>query len=603
MVGHCQFAPLLAWLLVGAPQIAGGQPSAPSQEVRVTDYGVSPDNGRDATGAFLQALAQCGKVNRPVLVLPKGRYDFAETVKTGVPDQDPKAVLVIDDLSNLTIDGQGSTLVFRGDSSCFRMTRCAQIAVKNLTINWERPPFSQGRVLTVAPNQRSFDVQVDPGYPVRGDEPVPGIMEYDPVTKLPARNGLDLYDGVLSTALVAPQRLHVELRRPGSIRSGSLVVLRHRVYGHDALDLMRCSGVRLEDVTIYTCPGMAVRADRCEDITIQRLRVMIQPGSGRLLSATADGVHIKDCKGIAQITDSLFQGMGDDAVNAHGVYYTVRKRIDARTLGISSDRKIFPPPDFQPGDRLEFTASDTLIAYATGTVRACHTDKGANLSLVEFEENVPYRLVEGSDVVASVTWIPKLRMAHCTVRGNRARGCVIHTRDARVEDNEFQGTSSSGIHITCDETLFEAISTRQVVVRNNTFEGCNNGATRNPAVINVIALLRGGKRAPAGVHRDIVIEANVIRNTDNGAVLIGSVDGASVRYNRFEGANLRPTRNLDENAISVVEARNVEIIGNTYTSGSLQARMIFVGAGCDRQTIVARDNQWLGTRRTLGTSR
>src|SRR5262249_31740032 len=157
-------------------------------------------------------------------------------------------------------------------------------------------------------------------YPVAGGEQIKAFMEYDPENGRPLRGGHEAYDAVVSTASIRPQLLRVRLGRPIPVTPGVLLVLRHEVFGHNAFDCIDCSGVQVEKVTSYTCPGMGLWALHCENLRIRQCRVMIRPGSGRLMSTTADATHFNTCKGTVEVSDCLFEGMGDDALNAHGRY-------------------------------------------------------------------------------------------------------------------------------------------------------------------------------------------------------------------------------------------------------------------------------------------
>jgi hypothetical protein len=526
----------------------------------------------------LTAIAQCRKLARPVLVFPQGRYDFYQSDSPKAPS----VAVVFNELTNLTIDGRGSTLVIHGCLTALTGMACRGLTIKDLTIDWEQAPFSQGQIIAVADNRRSFDVQVDRNYRVRGGEPVEGLMEYDPRTQLPLRGGVDSAFEVTRTTLLRPQQLRTFLSRPLPLQVGSLVVLRHLLGGRFGVDLYKCDDVLIERVTIYTCLGMGVRARNSSDLRIRGLRVMIRPESGRLMSTVADAAHFNHCKGTIEITDSFFEGMGDDAVNVHGFYYTVRRRLGPRTVEVECEKPGHPIADFQPGDKLELTDGSTLLPYALVTVKAVSANPANSSCTIGLEQDLPAGLVPGRDVLADAQ-VPRVRISGCTVRGNRARGFLIGTRDAVIENSSFHYVSGSAIHVRCDITTgCESIGTRRVVIRHNLIEGCNNGAQRASGAIHVFAFLRGDKRAPAGVHRQVFIEDNIVRDSDNAAVFLSSVDEAVVRGNRMENCCRRPTRPLGENVIGLINARNVHIIGNSYRDNAFTRRLIFTGEGCDR---------------------
>ena len=144
---------------------------------------------------------------------------------------------------DLVIEGNGAELIFHGLTVPFIFHKCDGVLVKDLTIDWERPPFSVGKVVDTG--ERGFDVAVLDEFPVEGGEPVGAFMEYDPETGEPRRGGLDVYRAVESTELIGPQLLRVNLNRPIPVTLGVLMVLRHQVYVYNAFRLDGCSNLRI----------------------------------------------------------------------------------------------------------------------------------------------------------------------------------------------------------------------------------------------------------------------------------------------------------------------------------------------------------------------
>src|SRR5207237_344873 len=135
---------------------------SPASALRHSDVVVetNPVTGSDDTPAILSAIERCKGLNRPRLVFERGRYDLYASKD----QQNPFALVNLNGVDNLTIDGHGSTLVFHGLTGCFSFGACKNATVKNLTIDWDRPPFSIGKV--IAATGKTFDVQVWDEFPV-----------------------------------------------------------------------------------------------------------------------------------------------------------------------------------------------------------------------------------------------------------------------------------------------------------------------------------------------------------------------------------------------------------------------------------------------------
>ncbi|KPK82661.1 MAG: hypothetical protein AMJ81_09600 [Phycisphaerae bacterium SM23_33] len=389
--------------------------------IPVTQTGAKPGDGADDTAGVRAAIRLCRSKPGSVLRFPKGRYDFH-------PPEGPPArpvAMHFAGCKDLTVEGEGSELVFHGTMGAMAFNECRGVVVRNVVIDSQRPPFSIGEVIAAA--GKSFDVEVWKEFPVRGGEAVEAFMEYDPETKFPMPGGLDVYHAVDSTELLRPQVLRVQLKRAVRAKVGAVMVLRHVVYGPGALAFRSSADVRVENVTIYATPGMGVTGSQSTDLHLKAVRVMNRPGTRRIMSATADATHFNACCGSIRIEDCLFEGMGDDAVNVHGMYLRVTQRLDDKTiLAVVRNNWLFPP---QPGHNLELIDPASLLPYDTGCVEAVSVDRRAGTHRITFARPLPQRLQAGH-YLGNTAWAPKLRITGCQVRANRARGFLIQTRDA-----------------------------------------------------------------------------------------------------------------------------------------------------------------------------
>ncbi len=563
--------------------------AAEAEEGTVADVnkaGAVADDGKDDTAAVQAAIDALAGKDGARLVFGKGRYDFF----AGRNPRSKHAAMLFRKCKGLTVEGKDTTLLFHGLTAVMQFGQCDRVTVRNLTIDWERPPFSVGTV--TAARGRSFDVKVFKEYPVTGGEPVQAFMEYDPKTRLPQRRGLDVYHQVKSTELIGAQELRLNLTRGVAVRPGMLLVLRHQVYRYNALSFRECSDVTVENVTVYTTPGMAVTGHRSKDFLLKNVQVRIRPGTNRLMSSTADAAHFNSCSGEIRILDCLFEGMGDDAVNVHGMWHTVRAVVDKHTVVTGCRNGWLIPP--QPGHNMEFTDPKTILPYAEGRVKSVALDRKSKVHRIEFADALPGRLKKGH-VLGNVSWAPKLHISGCTVRANRARGFLVQTRHAVIEKNAFEHVTGAGIHVTTDVGHWqESIGTRDVVIRGNTFEECNYGAAMAQAPINVFAHLPGWKDVPnPGVHRSLVIEGNTIRGTDNAAIFVSATDGATIRDNVIENCSRDRIRTSGKSAIYLMNTRNATVTGNRVADkrrGKDLREPLGIGPGCDRKTITVRDN-------------
>ncbi len=204
--------------------------------IDVTKFGAVPNDSKDDTEAVRKAVEACAGSEPVALIFPKGTYRFT-SYKEFAPAAGP--LFGFKDINNLTIDAKGSTFILSGNTGLFYFDNCKNLSVKNIVLDWERPPFSYGEV--IAANGNSFDVRLPDEYPVKGGEPVGAFMDYDPETNLPMRHGLDVYHACQSTELLSPQVLRVNLKHPVNIKPGVKALLRHVVYGSNGIVFVNCT--------------------------------------------------------------------------------------------------------------------------------------------------------------------------------------------------------------------------------------------------------------------------------------------------------------------------------------------------------------------------
>jgi len=547
--------------------------------VHATTFGAVAGDGKDDTTAVLAALEQCRKASPATLVFPKGSYDFF----AGSNPKDGNTLFPINSLNHLTIDGNGSEFTIHGITGVFWFGNCSDLTIKSLTIDWDQAPFSMGRVLAVEGNR--FDVEVFPEYPIKGGEPVGAFMDYDPVTKLPMRHGLDEYNTVDKTELLREQVLRVHLKHEARIKPGVMVLLRHKVYGPGTFVCSRCSDVTVKDVTVHTVPGMGFIGSICNNITLEQFKVMPKPGSGRPMSATADATHFGGCKGTIRMSGCEFEGMGDDGFNIKsGLYLSLKQKIDDHTVLAAHNLKMIDSPD--PGDVMEVSHVDDLLPYATVTVKKVEILPNDGLQRVEFEQPLPRTLKDG-DVFGNATRTPRVRISNCQVRNNRARGMLIQTRDVVVEGCKFINCTGPGIMVLTEVVhFFESIGTRDVTIRKCTFENCNYGAAMGPAALCAMAWLKDfAYPAKPGVHKNVRLEGNIINGSANSGIFAAGIDGIAIKGNRLENTCTDAAGNTGA-AIFVMSSRGVLIDGNSIDPAKQGAgfkKSVGFGEGVEKQ--------------------
>ncbi|MEA3187951.1 MAG: large repetitive protein [Chthoniobacter sp.] len=555
-------------------------------EISVATFGAVPDDGLDDTVACANALKACAnqfdgtKPRRMRLVFPTGTYNFSYGKNTVT--NEPDRALPVQGCNNLEIDGKGSTLLFSLDASWrsaygFFCYGDNNITIKNFTFDVARPSFSSGTVINTG--WSFFDVQIESEFPVTGTEPIESVAEYDPLTRLPARYGIDVNGGYTSIALIGPQQVRVS--RSSSIspmKTGMFLNLRHANYGPRPVSFDMCGSVQLENLTLYGSVGNGIVPMRTEDVSLRQVRTMRPPNSTRLASTASDATHFLSCKGTIYFEDCDFESQGDDAINVQGRYYTVTSIVNSKTIRVNYAFAPTANPYATANEPFEFRSGASLALLGEGRAQSAVIDSTAHTALLTFSAPLPAGLAV-NDVIASLGWTPRLRVTRSNFIGNRARGILVQTRDVSIENSLFRNVSGSAIDVTTSLYWAEAGGTRDVSVRNNSFENCDYGVSRAGGVIYALAELRDRTLSSALVHRGLSISDNTIANCDNAGIFVTAMDGFEIVNNTLQNLCRLATVTNGDNAIYIGNAQAGRVFSNSYATDASFAKPIKLGLG------------------------
>lgn len=509
--------------------------------IEVCDHGILP-NG-EGNSERLEALLS-NSPDGATLRFQPGKYRFNKSVN-------------IQNACDMTLKGENTEFIFSGMISGLCFKGCQNMEISGITIDWDRPPFSVGSILEN--DGQRFVVRVFDDYPVCGDEPIEAFLEFEPHTGIPRYNGNDIYWDTQEVTLLEDQTLEVVFKGKHEVApKGTLVVMRHNIYDLNSIEVEECTGFNIHDTNIYASPGMGLMAKNSEDFALERLNIRVKPGSNRLISSNSDGLHFMNCAGDITIENCLFEGMGDDALNVHGFYMDVVSMVDEKTIIVANRRGYNLLP--RSGDTMEVSKADTLIPFEELVIDLCgYCEEGIK---IVFCEKLPQGVMLG-DLVANATRCAKLHVSNTTVRNKRCRGFLIETRDVLVENCTFENISGGAILVFTENMDFtEAIGTRNIRIKHNRLRNNNFGLGRMDADITVTAFYDDYKLAPVGVHKDIVIEGNTIEDTCNGAIFIGSTEGASIVDNTIKNSCMEPSKAEIKACIRIVNSAHVDLGGN-----------------------------------------
>lgn len=535
----------------------------------ISAFGLKANSSKNASPVLQKALAKIKaeykEGEKVILRFPEGRYEFHEkgaAVReyyiSNHDQTNPKKVgIALEDMKNLTLDGQGSEFVFHGRMLPVSLLRSENCLLKNFSIDFENPHIAQVKIVENDPQDGIvFEPAPWVDYRIAKDSIFEAYGEgwtmrhswgiaFDGDTKHLVYNTSDIGCPTKGASEVAPRRIHAPGWKDARLVPGTVVAMRGWGRPTPGIFLSHDVNTTIENVKVHYAEGMGLLAQLCENITLEKFGVCLKGDADpRYFTTQADATHFSGCKGKIVSCNGLYEGMMDDAINVHGTYLKVVKRVDDRTLvGRYMHGQSWGFEWGCPGDEVQFIRSNTmeLVGKQNKIISIRPYDKeqteGAREFLITFQEPVDQVINEQSGFgIENLTWTPEVLFSGNVIRNNRARGSLFSTpRKTIVENNLFDHTSGAAILLCGDcNGWFETGACRHVIIRKNRFvNALTNLFQFTNAVISIypeIPDLKGQQQYfHGGPEGGIVIEDNEFETFDAPILYAKSVDGLVFR--------------------------------------------------------------------------
>lgn len=540
----------------------------------ISAFGLKANSSKNASPVLQKALAKIKaeykEGEKVILRFPEGRYEFHEkgaAVReyyiSNHDQTNPKKVgIALEDMKNLTLDGQGSEFVFHGRMLPVSLLRSENCLLKNFSIDFENPHIAQVKIVENDPQDGIvFEPAPWVDYRIAKDSIFEAYGEgwtmrhswgiaFDGDTKHLVYNTSDIGCPTKGASEVAPRRIHAPGWKDARLVPGTVVAMRGWGRPTPGVFLSHDVNTTIENVKVHYAEGMGLLAQLCENITLEKFGVCLKGDADpRYFTTQADATHFSGCKGKIVSCNGLYEGMMDDAINVHGTYLKVVKRVDDRTLvGRYMHGQSWGFEWGCPGDEVQFIRSNTmeLVGKQNKIISIRPYDKeqteGAREFLITFQEPVDQVINEQSGFgIENLTWTPEVLFSGNVIRNNRARGSLFSTpRKTIVENNLFDHTSGAAILLCGDcNGWFETGACRHVIIRKNRFvNALTNLFQFTNAVISIypeIPDLKGQQQYfHGGPEGGIVIEDNEFETFDAPILYAKSVDGLVFRNNTIK---------------------------------------------------------------------
>ncbi len=576
--------------------VAGHTALARQRTIMLSQHGITPevDNSLARLPEVLDALGQLPEDTLTLVMLP-GIYKLsAEALPTRqlyisnhdqLPTPRPIGVL-LEGRRHVVLDGMGAQLSCQGQMLPIAILGSEGVEVRRLTIDFEVPAIMQVRIeenlgdkgiVFSTGTQRVWSLEPQ-GFTIHGSNtnvPISGIV-YDVeaggttayrISDLDySTAGAKLYGGK-DSLVHAPRWVDARLK------PGYAVAMRSYFRPNPGVFVDASRDTRLEQVTIHYADGMGILAQNSHNLSLRRFDVRPTPG-GRLFSTQADATHFSGCSGHVDVRESYFEGMMDDAINVHGVYLRLVKRLDRHTIvGRYMHDQAWGMEWGVPGDTVQLVASRTFDVLPERMVIESirpydQADvAGAREFAITFTKPLPRTVTpEMSIGIENMRKIPSVTFSDNTIYNNRARGTLFNTsKPILVERNYFHRISGSGILVSSDCNMwFESGQTRQMVIRGNVFEDVLTSLYQfTEAVISIFPVIPELEKQQKPFYGDggagILVEGNVFKTFDTPLLFARSVDGLLWRDNQIIETTTFPRYHHNQERYRLEGSRGVDI--------------------------------------------
>lgn len=445
------------------------------------------------------------------------------------PDGARYTAIYLEKKKNITVDGNGASLIVHGKMTPFLFDRCENITVKNLTVDYYCPTMTEFTVLSNDDGVCEFEFNSDcnfrtdgkdlyfygeqdkngiPFWEHRPNEQGRYVKVYNPETGMCRdfdRNDLTFE----SLEKIGENKLRVTLgNKNADFVKGHRFQIRSIVRDQTGALFQRCKNLRFENLRIKFMHGLGMVSQFCENVTYQNCD--FTPAEGRTVASTADFFQFSGCKGNLVIDTCKANGAHDDYVNVHGTHLRIVEANDEnKTLVVR-----FMHPEswgfqaFEVGDELEFIKWDTLIPYSQTKVLSYEKLNNTDIKLT-LDRALPVIEV-GRDVVENATWTPNLYVRNCSFGPTSGRGILSTTRgEVVIENNVFDRIWGPALLIEDDCNFwFESGYTENIIFRNNKVSFCEYAEMWQGAPVIRCTPKVMDEESELFVHGRLVVENN-----------------------------------------------------------------------------------------------
>lgn len=523
---------------------------------------MTPDTpGLDSRPLFEAGVAYAAANGIANVVADRGSYYF-------LTQHDPNRHVLLSGLNGMTIDLHHSDLYFNtGNVPAIQVLFSTNVTLQNVTVDYLHLPFTQVTVTGVANGKISIRKL--------GNYPLPS--SFNALTISPTllndgyylfafRNGQQLrttgrmaIKGPLNDTSLTPDASDpwVTAADVGTVQAGDVIVLIWRA-GGGAIDATFTTGYTLHNVSVYASGYLGATTYLTSNATFDHVQIIPRPGTDRLISSNADGIHLGKALGGNMVTNNTVRRGGDDAFAIDGQWYYVVSAANGTSNGKTIQVTRHDGGSLSPGQSVEIININNANVIGTATIvsESPAADKQTGAA------NEPITLTLDQNIAGvqpnfGVTPAdPNLRGGGTVFSGNLvqeevfARGIYpAGVKNVTVTDNLIQSTNQAGILVTQDEGLIYNYKTGPssgLVIQNNVVDSAMGYGIPSNQILGLTGSIVVSAEdlnfnwVTTQSLSNITVDGNFITNSPHSAIRMENVAGGEVSNNFIANAGTAP---------------------------------------------------------------
>lgn len=544
-----------------------------------------------------QLLDDIMSATEATYTIPKGHYRFTES--------NP---FLIENIKDFKIVGEDVYFWIEGKINGIELRNCTNVSVQGITVDYDELPFSQGEIVYINYDDKTFDVEIDKGYKVpdaswNGSNDLRAIYyEADGLREIPGTY-TDLAFIVehltdnrvrmkLSTNSLFEENLDVNI-------GDKFVFICHR----DGSPVYVAGGEsnQLKDLDLYSAWGFGVYEVYGEGNNLyENIIFTRKPKTNRLFAGCADGFHFKGTTKGSRVVNCEVAYTADDLGNFHGSFDIVYEKVSANELLIATTSSyrgyeigsvvsFYDIENYEPlGNAVVTGIEDVTDSEILTKIKSLSTDilNNTGVRTMKFGSINVYKVTFDDDI----SYVNNYAMVQCLDKAGRGieiidsyfhdghvRGILVLSPDAVVEGCRFENINGPGIFIVPERYWLSGSFTEGIAIKNNIFNSTGlspESRRKSPGAITIAATADSMQKLVSfKTLKNISVQNNTICNSGGMGIFALNTDGLTISNNVIDTVYVSGLRDDDASAYNIPGLRyavylnstlNTNIVDNTF---------------------------------------